>query len=611
MRRSAAAKALTAGLATIALLAVSTAAGSTVPATSRLSRLPIPKGLDFGASPTRQLAPVEPSFIQRQLGFAPNAFSGTSPSSGAGVAKQYACVNGHQTDDPLSPPCNTSESITNAGATYQGVTSDEIRVAVVAYGNNEFPCGGSRWPPCSGQNTVAPYDTWFDLDKPESLNQVFARGTKYYADYFNARFQTYGRRVHLFLYFFDSAHYYAKEESKQQAKRIVDALHPFAAVIESQQFSESLSAELARRGVPAFTDLWSPAQRASYYAQYPSKVYGYWPTIEQSAESFASYVCQKVIPNPVSMSGIRGDNGKSRKLGLIWGEYHDTLEGRWAADEVRKRVRACGGHITAEGAFANGNGCHTRDYRHTPIGDLEVMTRFKALGVTTVLWPTCISTALADSAMRLQYHPEWVVLGDYEFDANGPVSAGRVSELFDQHAVIVTPATVQPPLHDRRCYEAMHTVDPKISDYDGFWSCPHYGQFRQLFSAIQVAGPALGPASMSRGIRSLPVVASTDPQTPTCSYSADDTTCVKDAMVMYWDASKPTRYNGASPTGCWRVLEGGRRYLPWTWPATNIDVARRQSDPCNDHDNDFDTFTRLPDRTHVSSGIPLIPETLP
>ncbi len=611
MRRSAAAKAVAAGLATIALLAVSTAAGSTVPATARLSGFPTPKGVDFGASPTRQLAPVEANFIERQLGFAPDALSGGGSAARPDANKQFACVNGHQTDDPLSPPCNNAAITTNAGATYQGVTSDEIRVAVVAFGNNDFPCGGVRWPPCTGQNIRAPYDTWFDLDKPQSRDLVFARGMKDYAEYFNARFQTYGRRVHLFLYFFDSAHYYAREESKQQAKRVIDALHPFAAVIESPQFSEHLSSEFARRGVPVFTDLWSPAQRGSYYARYPNKLYGYWPTIEQTADSFASYVCQKVIPNPVSISGIPGDNGKPRKIGLIWGQYHDTLDGKWAADEVRKRIEGCGGQIAAQGAFANGNGCHTRDYRHTPVADLEVMTRFKALGVTTVLWPTCISTALADSAMHLRYHPEWIVLGDYEFDANGPVSAGRASELFDQHAVIVTPATVEPPLHEKRCYDAMHTVDPKISDYDAFWSCRNYGQFRQLFSAIQVAGPSLGPASMGQGIRSLPVVASTDPLTPTCSYASNDTACVKDAMVMYWDASKSTRYNGASPKGCWRVLENGRRYLPWTWSATNVEVARRPSDPCNDHDNDFDDFTRLPDRYHVTTGIPLLPETLP
>lgn len=590
------------------LLLLATAAGGAVPRTEALERLGTSDNVDFGAPPSHQLPPVERSFIQSQLGFAPGA--GTTGPTKVDITKQFKCINGHQTDDPLSPPCNDTIATSNSGASFQGVTSDEIRVAVVAFGGYSFPCGQQDAPCIDGQDRTTPVNKWFDLDDPKNRNVMFARGMKAYADYFNARYQTFGRRVHVYLYFYDSNTYYNPEGSKEDAKVVIDTLQPAAVVLETPQESHVMAAEFARRGVPVFTDLWAPFQAESFYKQYPDRLWGYWPTIEQSSEMYARYVCKKVAPNPVSMSGVAGDNGKPRKLGLIYGVYHDTLQNKAMADEVIKRTKACGAEIADVGAFVNGNGCGSGDLRHTPVADLEVMSRFKAEGITTVLWPTCISETIPLAAVALAYKPEWVVLGDYYMDANGPIYDAGLTNLFHRHAVVVTPATVEPPLRSKRCYEAMHTADPKISDYDAFWSCRNYGNFRQLFTGIQLAGPSFGPASLGKGLHSLAAVSSPDPLTPTCSY-ADDSTCVKDAMVMWWDAFKETKYNGANETGCWRAMENGKRYLATDWPAGNIDDAIRPSDPCNDHDNDFTNGEILPDRYHVTAGIPGLPETLP
>jgi hypothetical protein len=615
------ASAIVAGL----LLVAASAAGSTVPRTARLAATATPAGVDLGAPASPAFAPVQRSFINEQLGLSPELTPSNAPA--ATIAKQFACVNGRQTDDPLSPPCDTSATTQNAGATYQGVTDKEIRVAIAAFGNWTFTCGGVD-DACSRPDTATPSDAWVDLDKPQPSNLMFARAMKDYGDYFNSRFQTHGRRVHLFLYFMNGPDTWGEEGSYVQGKRLIDALHPFAVILESPPFSDYLAAYFARHGVAAFADLWSPPRQAEFYAQYPNRLWGQWPTIEQAADDFASYVCRKVLPNPVSISG-QGDNGKPRKIGLIYGLYHDTLYSWQTAIEVQKRIKACGGDIADVGEFPNGNGCFTWDLRHTPAAEASVIARFKAEGITTVLWPSCIGTYIAEAAKAADFRPEWIALGDYEFDANGPVSASGLSPLFDGHAIMVTPATVEPPLHAKRCYTSLHSVDPRIPEYDAFWACRNYGSFRQLFTAIQRAGASLGPASMGRGLQSLPPVASDDPLVPVCSYAANDTACVKDAMAMYWDASAPTQYNGASSTGCWRVIEGGKRYLPGTWPAGNVDAQERAGDGCNDHDNDFvlgfvDVFLKYgaiyyptpypfphgPDRGHVTSGIPGLPETL-
>src|SRR5262249_11489388 len=149
-----------------------------------------PTGLDLAADQSQPLARVQSQFINAQLGFGPSALGGGATTES--VEKHFACVNGHQTDDPLSPPCDTAVA-SNAGATYQGVTSEEIRIAVVAFGNNEFACGLAD-DPCSRPVMPTPSESWVDLDKAPN-NLMFARAMRDYVTYFNQRFQTYGRRV--------------------------------------------------------------------------------------------------------------------------------------------------------------------------------------------------------------------------------------------------------------------------------------------------------------------------------------------------------------------------------------------------------------------------------
>ena len=35
--------------------------------------------------------------------------------------------------------------------------------------------------------------------------------------------------------------------------------------------------------------------------------------------------------------------------------------------------------------------------------------------------------------------------------------------------------------------------------------------------------------------------------------------------------------------GCWTLIEGGRRYLPGTWPEGNIDAQLTPTTRCNSH----------------------------
>jgi hypothetical protein len=606
---------LAAALLSALTLQGAVATGGATARVATLPRLPTPAPLNYGPDPTRSLSPVRREFIRERIGAAqlaplpasaPRTAASAAPA--AAVVKQYRCVNGHQTDDPLSPPCNTNDPGPNGGATYQGVTSDEIKVVAFMVGNYTLPCSNSpddTCPPEYPNGIPVPKDGTYDLDQPvpsTSPLSPWVRGLHGFEHYFNQRFQTYGRRVHLYLFVANSSNYYPADSEKGWAKTVIDALHPFAVVVIGPDFSNHFSAEVARRGVATFTDLNRAPELTAFYAKHPNLLWGYWPSIEQQATTYASYVCEKVIPHAVSMSGNLGANGTPRKIGLLNPYGYDTLAYAQLADDVARRVEACGGRIADRGEFPVINGCGAQvDLARTPTSAAAVLARFKLEGITTVLWTGCYSSSVAVSSVALQYLPEWIVMGEPNLETNAGITLSGLTVPFAGHAVLVTPNTATPPLPQRRCYEALRSVDPTITSFEVSILCREYGEFRQLFSSIQLAGPRLGPASLGAGTRRLPRVDSTDPLTPTCFYATDtDTTCVKDATAMYWDATASTTYNPYY-RGCWKPLEDGRRYLPGRWPSGNIDAQRTGAEPCNSLAGDAGVIS-TPNRDYTNVG---------
>ena len=47
---------------------------------------------------------------------------------------------------------------------------------------------------------------------------------------------------------------------------------------------------------------------SSFFSTYPKLIWGYLPSIEVQARQYSSYVCSKVIPNPVTFSGNPSPN---------------------------------------------------------------------------------------------------------------------------------------------------------------------------------------------------------------------------------------------------------------------------------------------------------------
>ncbi len=478
-----------------------------------------------------------------------------------------------QTEDPTSPPCVAYFEGDNFGATYQGVTRDEVRILVYLSGNVIHSSSSKR--------ERSPQGEYFDLLEPPKDDEFLAvKGMRGWQRYFNDRFQTYGRFVHFFMYF-------DRQESSPEARRADAAdnyarVKPFAVLTDVAFGGNEVDyvSEMARRGVLNFGTLTGKSQ--DFFRRFPKLVWGFDPTIEYQADAFATYVCQKVVGKPAVRAGNSASGNmqnRPRKLGLFHTSDENHTDRIKLAEIVQQKVEACGGEIEATATFPVC--CYTTDTRQSPDEASANMAQFSGAGITTILWPGGIESNHANAAASQGYQPEWIVLGDDLLDGNGPNRMARNGPAFDDRAFLITPEIYDPPRAQQRCYQAYREADRQLPEPDLAYVCEYYRNLFQLFTGIQVAGPRLGPSSVDKGYHAIPAVKSKDNQSPACFYNPGDYTCVKDNQIEIWDdqAVPP----GENRTGCWRIIQNAARYIHPDWPPGNIDSNLNQLGPCNSY----------------------------
>lgn len=521
---------------------------------------------------------------------------GGAGSLASGAKSQFRCVmvNGvpHQTEDPLSPPCVPYYEGDNGGATYAGVKRNEVDVVyyiACRTGN------GNQFSPTSKGQEGATCGEMDDLDKPPSDNDfLFTRGLKRYAAYFNSRYQTYKRHVHMWAFYGNytvavSGPGGCKSDCRRtDAATTVDRFHPFSVVTEGNiaDFMDDYAKAMAIKKVVNFG---GAAHNDSFYRQYPGLLWNFSPSFEKQADLYASYLCEKVVPNKVSFSGNASDMGKKRKFGILY--YDDSGENYYVAIKplIEKKLKACGYTDKIPSYSYTDSGSVSGDPSTGPTKATE-LNDFKSKGVTTILWMGYANGEYAKQARNLGWLPEWTVFGDGSMEDF--VDARYIDQTVWSHAWVVTNVTKIGRQDDQPCALALREVDPNFSATDIPWVCHFYDNLRQMFTGIQVAGPRLTPQSVDQGFHAIPAIASTDPQVPACFYPTSDYTCVKDATSMWWDPNGQIR--GWSGTGCYRNVVGGKRYLEGKWPPGDVLAQKSvQQDQCNGYtsNSSFNPYT--------------------
>jgi len=494
------------------------------------------------------------------------------------VTKRCVGTPPRQTEDRMSPPCVAHFQGDNGGATHAGVTEDEVTILFYLDNFCTGPRSMADCPPAAG----GLFDLW---EAPTTEEYLEIRLLRAMQNYFNSRFQTYNRRVHFWLFVgsVGDASDGSPELRRADAASHLEQPNPFAVLPYLRNGSEQdyldVMAQEDRLNFGSFT-----ARPAEFFRKYPGLVWSYEPSIEESANAFASFVCNRLVPYPTSFTDSE-NLGRDRRLALLYPTDVEAPVLTAFAEEVRRHVEKCGGSFVVDGTYPvsgsfNGGRAGTTDSNQASAA--TNIATFVANEVTTIVWTQGYDgRAHTDAAANAQYYPEWVVAGDGHVDG---YQTGQLTnqDVWDGHAWTVTTVPLSAALEESQCYLAFQEGNPDMSAADIEYGCQthtYYQDLQMLFTGIQVAGPVLTPDSMDRGFHAIPAVLSPDPATPACFYRLNDYTCVKDATAAYWDGS--TTPPGGTVAGCWRYAEGGRRFYAEAWPKADPLMSRAASDPCN------------------------------
>jgi hypothetical protein len=528
--------------------------------------------LGLGSSNT-QAAPVAPPPL-------PPPLEGVG-----GRPNQKRCVGNppRQTEDPTSPPCVPFFEGDNFGATYQGVTKDEIVVLAyydqAAYGSEPSPSGGTyvdmndpRRPPCPETYPARPA---FAID-PEQCDHAITRALKSYQRYFNTRFQTYGRKVHYYAYFTTAS---TASGRRGDAVANWEKLKPFAVVDYAifSGFNAEYEEAMNKLGVLSFSSA-KGAVPNDFYRRNAPLSWGFYPDIEHWAQMYSTYVCQKVKPYKVrrfgNPSGQGAPNGEARRFGLWYTTDPSQPDLQLFAELAREQMVKCGVDIVDERTFSStGASVNSQD---TGTEATQAVASFSSRGVTTVLYMGGEETRFSTAADAARYYPEVVIAGELNVDANaqGKLQNQNVwRNAFGQTFALRVSRPENAP-----GYRAVKEGDPSADDNAVFVALDVYNDHFMLFQAIQVAGPRLTPEAIDEGFHAIPEKASVDPYIAAFFFDPGDYTSVKDSAEIWWDPDGRAVSSGAAP-GCFRMTHEGKRSLIGKWVGGD-DVFRNPGDPC-------------------------------
>jgi hypothetical protein len=486
-----------------------------------------------------------------------------------------------QTEDPLAPPCvpDYPRCQDNGGATYQGVTANEIKI-LFYLDSNIIDIGTSRG------DESRPSQKYFDLAAPEAPDEhIYVRLMRGWAKYFEDRYQLYCRKPHFWVYY-GSASDAGPEAKRADAADNYSVVKPFAVVSDSLASNDAYLEAMSKRGVLNFGAFLGRSR--TVFQKYPKLVWGYSPTLEDQADQYVDFFC-KSINHPGATATFAGGNlqGKPRRYGLIYTSDTNHADLQHLKDLVMANIKnrcplAQANLPTATWTpccFAENN-FPTDDQTYARDAIARFMDPNQSGGpVTTIIWPGGLESKYGDEAAVRGYQPEWVILGDASTDGFKGFQYQNPTT-FGGHAFVVSWQTKHIDYEREPCFLAYKDADPGSPDQDiRLRACELYERLRQLFTGIQVAGPKLGPTSVDKGYHAIPKIASDDPGTPACFYNTNDYTCTKDGIVMWWDSTSIPPND--PDQGCWKMVHKAKRYLIGQFPAQEATAMKSASDECN------------------------------
>ena len=463
-------------------------------------------------------------------------------SSAAAPPRIGPCTNrkAQVPNDPYSPPC-VAFSGDNGGATYRGVSPTEITISARLAGLPDF----SAAPSDNGPSAT------FSV-KPEEIKRTLEG----LADYFNSRFQFYGRKIK--LVFFDGKGNFqtelqggGQEQVEADAVKAAEEIKAFGDIIA---ISAPYSDALARRGVMSFgapymSAEWMAARRPYAWSPTPDCTF-----IEQSV---SDYVNKRLAGKPARYAG--GDlKGKPRTTAVI------APENPWYQQcvDAGEKVAKAAGHPNQDRI------AYKLDFNTLSNQAASIIAKLKSEKITTVICgcDPALPIFLTSKAQEQGYTPEWIITGA------GFIDLDIIGQLYQQdewsHSLGLSFIGPIQPLRATTGYNAFKIARPN-EEPSNLVDLLYYDMYT-LVIGLQEAGPNLTPQTFERGMYAYP--GGFGPA-GTWKFTPGRYTPTQDAREIYWDRNAISPQN--KEKGSYVDTMPGRRFKPGEWPASDPAVPER------------------------------------
>lgn len=431
-----------------------------------------------------------------------------------------------QIEDPQSPPCVNYWDGDNGGPTWRGVTANEILV---------------------GWASKSPEE--------ERVDELFV-------EFFNRRFQFYGRKLRLVRYRINDDP--TQPSTMRAAASSLDELGVFAAMpyfgtLPARPFYD----DLARNRILSVSDVASYyTERGDYTPKAPYQ-WSYGPSIDAIGRNVAQWICRTLAGRTADLAGV-GTRGADRKFALM---VPRAPGGTADTSDLQEALRGCD--------------VYPRRVEYDPVFD-ESDPKYRAMvadlqheGVTSI---ACYCSgaerqSLMAAASDLHYYPEWLTLPfegqDHDFDGTTQPADQR-GQVFG-----ITATNRWNEWSSSPWMWALKEVDPEHREQTppvslNAWVRPlrQYEPLLLLASGIQMAGPNLTPHTFETGLFKTRFPNPRSGQAPYyqahVGFGPGDHSMVDDYAAIWFDPSARSHYSGPGGAQCY-IGRGTRWSLGW-WP---------------------------------------------
>ncbi len=422
-----------------------------------------------------------------------------------------------QIEDPQSPPCVNYWQGDNGGATAQGVTRDEIRVAV---------------------------------PDPQTYEVLVS--------FFNSRFEFYGRKMRLVKYSYKGL--YTPQEARASAVAANESVS-FATFLGNGRTGPFLD-EAARLKLITISHNTEDSEQQA--ARYHPFVWSYLLNGDQWSRHLEEFVCKSLVERPAQFAGS-AYSLTPRSFAVL--QLVDSVgSGRTDASPLVAGLQGCGAEVSS----------HEYSGSSQPsLNNRLLMADFQRRGITTVIVfgydGFTVRSDFMPSASSSGYQPEWLLakpgfVGESDWSL---APADQTQHLFgllvDSKGLYLADKPPTWAYHEM----GQQTGEEKSGSNSADSEEGAYKNLLILSSGIQAAGPDLDPDTFARGLQRLvfpnPGAASSPYYQATVGFGADHS-MNDDVGLIWWSPGAPATSKRASDVGGWCYVQRGARWKLGHWP---------------------------------------------